>query len=113
MQKTHLSRKQCEIERYGPIFDPVGYMLSQLALFVKNRFPPFLAAMLNICIKNKNTFLLVMVPDILSFGKTLLIGMLCFFCAKTVSPSFAKQYSSSFCERYFKDKYFVSGGRVV
>ena len=55
--KTCLSRKQSEIERFQQSFDLQGICRVYWCFFARIVFPPFLAAILNFCIKHKNLFI--------------------------------------------------------
>ena len=75
---------------FDKTFDPQVICGVYLRLFPKLVFLPYLAATLNVCVKSE-THLSRKLCEIQQFQ---LIGTLCFCCAKTISLSLAKQYSS-------------------
>ena len=50
------------LQDLGKFFDQ-GYLQSHLATFCKHLFPQVLVAILNFCVKRKNTFILEIVQD--------------------------------------------------
>ena len=56
-EKSLIAQKWCEVERFGGNFWHEGYTRNHLALFPKIFLPPFLMAILNLCVKDKNPFI--------------------------------------------------------
>ena len=54
---------------------PPGYPQRQLAFFPKNRFPTVLGAILNFCVKQKNTFISETVQNRAFSAKFLTLGV--------------------------------------
>ena len=55
-KKSLISRKRCEIERFGPNFWLGGYNKVVCFFLTEIVSPPFLAVILNVCVKRKTAY---------------------------------------------------------